>query len=264
MLAREQLLAAGHSEAPEAEAELHVINTCCITSEAESKSRQSVRRSLRTAREVFVAGCASNLNAGAVRRHRPARETVRRDGRRGRHGNGLRGRRLAGARAPAARAGGADARVREGAGRLRLELRLLHHPHRPWSRAVEAGVGRAGRGQTASRVRPAGDGDDGDQRRRLPRPRARPRARRADDRRRPGAGGRACAALERRGDPRQGHAARGARDRAEGLPAPTCSDAVRRRRRARRDGAATTRRPNTWIGSRRSGRWRRRSTSRPT
>jgi threonylcarbamoyladenosine tRNA methylthiotransferase MtaB len=63
MLARDQLLAAGHAEVPEAEAELHVINTCCITSEAESKSRQSVRRSLKTAREVYVAGCASNLNA---------------------------------------------------------------------------------------------------------------------------------------------------------------------------------------------------------
>jgi threonylcarbamoyladenosine tRNA methylthiotransferase MtaB len=63
MLARERLLAAGHVEVPEAGAELHVINTCCITSEAESKSRQSVRRSLKNAREVYVAGCASNLNA---------------------------------------------------------------------------------------------------------------------------------------------------------------------------------------------------------
>ena len=36
-------------EVPEAEAELHVINTCCITSEAEAKSRQSARRSLQTA-----------------------------------------------------------------------------------------------------------------------------------------------------------------------------------------------------------------------
>jgi threonylcarbamoyladenosine tRNA methylthiotransferase MtaB len=63
MLARERLLAAGHVEAPEAGAELHVINTCCITSEAEAKSRQSVRRSLRGAREVYVAGCAVNLNA---------------------------------------------------------------------------------------------------------------------------------------------------------------------------------------------------------
>jgi len=64
MLARERLLAAGHVEVPEAEAELHVINTCCITNEAESKSRQSVRRSLKSAREVYVAGCAVNLNAG--------------------------------------------------------------------------------------------------------------------------------------------------------------------------------------------------------
>jgi threonylcarbamoyladenosine tRNA methylthiotransferase MtaB len=64
MLARERLLAAGHREVPEGEAELHVINTCCITSEAEAKSRQSVRRSLNTASEVYVAGCAVNLNAG--------------------------------------------------------------------------------------------------------------------------------------------------------------------------------------------------------
>jgi threonylcarbamoyladenosine tRNA methylthiotransferase MtaB len=61
MLARRQLLEAGHQEVPEAEAELQVINTCCITGEAEAKSRQSVRRSLRSAREVFVGGCAANL-----------------------------------------------------------------------------------------------------------------------------------------------------------------------------------------------------------
>ncbi|MGH2854501.1 MAG: MiaB/RimO family radical SAM methylthiotransferase [Solirubrobacteraceae bacterium] len=63
MLARRALLAAGHEEAPEAEAELHVINTCCITGEAEAKSRQSVRRSLQSAREVYVGGCAVNLRA---------------------------------------------------------------------------------------------------------------------------------------------------------------------------------------------------------
>jgi threonylcarbamoyladenosine tRNA methylthiotransferase MtaB len=61
MIARQALLVAGHTEAPESEAELHVINTCCITSEAEAKSRQSVRRSLKGARSVFVAGCAVNL-----------------------------------------------------------------------------------------------------------------------------------------------------------------------------------------------------------
>jgi threonylcarbamoyladenosine tRNA methylthiotransferase MtaB len=64
MLARRALLAAGHVEVPEAGADLHVVNTCCITSEAEAKSRQSVRRSLRAAQEVFVSGCAVNLNPG--------------------------------------------------------------------------------------------------------------------------------------------------------------------------------------------------------
>jgi threonylcarbamoyladenosine tRNA methylthiotransferase MtaB len=61
--ARQALLDAGHAEVPEAEADVHVINTCCITAEAESKSRQSVRRSLKTAGRVFVGGCAVNLDA---------------------------------------------------------------------------------------------------------------------------------------------------------------------------------------------------------
>ena len=65
MLARTRLLEAGHSEAPEDEADLHVVNTCCITREAEAKSRQSVRRSANggAGRRVIVAGCAANLNA---------------------------------------------------------------------------------------------------------------------------------------------------------------------------------------------------------
>ncbi|MBV9311744.1 MAG: tRNA (N(6)-L-threonylcarbamoyladenosine(37)-C(2))-methylthiotransferase MtaB [Solirubrobacterales bacterium] len=63
MLARQAMLAAGHTEVPDADAELHVINTCCITREAEAKSRQSVRRSLKSASEVYVAGCAANLNS---------------------------------------------------------------------------------------------------------------------------------------------------------------------------------------------------------
>jgi threonylcarbamoyladenosine tRNA methylthiotransferase MtaB len=62
MTARQALLAAGHREAAEDEADLHVINTCCITSEAEAKSRQAVRRSLSTADRVLVAGCAVNLD----------------------------------------------------------------------------------------------------------------------------------------------------------------------------------------------------------
>jgi threonylcarbamoyladenosine tRNA methylthiotransferase MtaB len=68
MLARSALLEAGHTEAPEGEAELHVINTCCITGEAEAKSRQAVRRSLRGGqgdenRRVYVSGCAVNLRS---------------------------------------------------------------------------------------------------------------------------------------------------------------------------------------------------------
>jgi threonylcarbamoyladenosine tRNA methylthiotransferase MtaB len=67
MLARSRLLAAGHHEVPEEDAELHVINTCCITNEAEAKSRQSVRRSLKSGtggRRVLVTGCAANLASG--------------------------------------------------------------------------------------------------------------------------------------------------------------------------------------------------------
>ncbi|MGH2915677.1 MAG: MiaB/RimO family radical SAM methylthiotransferase [Solirubrobacteraceae bacterium] len=63
MLARRALLAAGHTEAADDAANIHVVNTCCITSEAEAKSRQSVRRSLRNAEQVYVSGCATNLNA---------------------------------------------------------------------------------------------------------------------------------------------------------------------------------------------------------
>ena len=62
MLARSALLAAGHMEAGEADAQLHLINTCCITGEAEAKSRQAVRRSLKSAETVYVSGCAVNLN----------------------------------------------------------------------------------------------------------------------------------------------------------------------------------------------------------
>ncbi len=72
MLARRALLEAGHEEAPEAEAEVHVVNTCCITGEAEAKSRQSVRRSLKTAREVYVGGCAVNLRAAQFAEIDPA------------------------------------------------------------------------------------------------------------------------------------------------------------------------------------------------
>jgi threonylcarbamoyladenosine tRNA methylthiotransferase MtaB len=63
MMARRALLDAGHTEAPEDEAEIHVINTCCITGAAEGKSRHSVRRSLRGAHTVYATGCAVNLDS---------------------------------------------------------------------------------------------------------------------------------------------------------------------------------------------------------
>jgi threonylcarbamoyladenosine tRNA methylthiotransferase MtaB len=64
MLARRALLDEGHVEVAEDLADVHVINTCCITTAAEAKSRQSVRRSLKgNVREVYVSGCAVNLSA---------------------------------------------------------------------------------------------------------------------------------------------------------------------------------------------------------
>jgi threonylcarbamoyladenosine tRNA methylthiotransferase MtaB len=65
---RERLLADGHSEVSEA-GEIQVVNTCCVTHEAVSKSRQAAARAARTARTVYVTGCASNLEdafAGAA------------------------------------------------------------------------------------------------------------------------------------------------------------------------------------------------------
>lgn len=60
---RERLLADGHVEV-ERGGEVAVVNTCCVTHEAVSKSRQTVSRAARTSRRVFVTGCAANL-AGA-------------------------------------------------------------------------------------------------------------------------------------------------------------------------------------------------------
>jgi threonylcarbamoyladenosine tRNA methylthiotransferase MtaB len=57
---RERLLADGHTEV-DRDGEIDVVNTCCVTNEAVSKSRQAVGRSARTARSVYVTGCASNL-----------------------------------------------------------------------------------------------------------------------------------------------------------------------------------------------------------
>ena len=57
---RERLLADGHEEVAES-GEIQVVKTCCVTHEAVSKSRQAASRAARSARAVYVTGCASNL-----------------------------------------------------------------------------------------------------------------------------------------------------------------------------------------------------------
>jgi threonylcarbamoyladenosine tRNA methylthiotransferase MtaB len=64
-LARGRLLADGHEEREDG-AEVAVVNTCCVTHEAVSKSRQAVARAARTHRRVYVTGCAARLE-GALR-----------------------------------------------------------------------------------------------------------------------------------------------------------------------------------------------------
>jgi threonylcarbamoyladenosine tRNA methylthiotransferase MtaB len=59
---RERLLVDGHRESPAGDADVAVINTCCVTNEAVAKSRQAVSRAARSARRVYVTGCAANLD----------------------------------------------------------------------------------------------------------------------------------------------------------------------------------------------------------
>jgi threonylcarbamoyladenosine tRNA methylthiotransferase MtaB len=62
---RERLLADGHVEAPPGNAEVAVVNTCCVTSEAVAKSRKEAARAARTHRRVYVTGCGANLAENA-------------------------------------------------------------------------------------------------------------------------------------------------------------------------------------------------------
>jgi threonylcarbamoyladenosine tRNA methylthiotransferase MtaB len=61
---RERLLGDGHTE-PGADADVAVVNTCCVTNEAVAKSRKAAARAARTHRRVYVTGCGANLAAGA-------------------------------------------------------------------------------------------------------------------------------------------------------------------------------------------------------
>ena len=60
---RERLLADGHVE--RGEAEVAIVNTCCVTNEAVAKSRKEAARAARSHRRVYVTGCGANLAAGA-------------------------------------------------------------------------------------------------------------------------------------------------------------------------------------------------------
>jgi len=62
---RGRLLADGHIER-DARADVAVVNTCCVTQEAVSKSRKEAARAARTHRRVYVTGCAANLAADAL------------------------------------------------------------------------------------------------------------------------------------------------------------------------------------------------------
>jgi threonylcarbamoyladenosine tRNA methylthiotransferase MtaB len=58
---RERLLADGHHEV-DGPVDVAVVNTCCVTHEAVSKSRQAVSRAARTHGRVYVTGCAASLD----------------------------------------------------------------------------------------------------------------------------------------------------------------------------------------------------------
>ncbi len=59
---RERLLTDGHADGG-AEAEVAVINTCCVTNEAVAKSRQAAAQAARRHARVYVTGCAANLSS---------------------------------------------------------------------------------------------------------------------------------------------------------------------------------------------------------
>ena len=75
---RERLLVDGHTEV-EGGGDVAVVNTCCVTHEAVSKSRQAVSRAARAHRQVYATGCGARLDgaleARATRRPRPWQAT---------------------------------------------------------------------------------------------------------------------------------------------------------------------------------------------
>ena len=64
---RERLLADGHVEAPAgSDADVAIVNGCCVTGEAVAKSRKAAARAARTHGRVYLTGCAANLAPAAA------------------------------------------------------------------------------------------------------------------------------------------------------------------------------------------------------
>ena len=61
---RERLAADGHVER-DGDADVAIVNTCCVTHEAVRKSRRAARQAARRSGRVYVTGCAANLASDA-------------------------------------------------------------------------------------------------------------------------------------------------------------------------------------------------------
>ena len=172
-------------------ADIAVLNTCCVTHEAISKSRKAASRLARTHGRVYVTGCGANLADGCLRR--PARQRRRRrEAERGDAAGGRRRRRRDRLR-PGRRPARPRPRVREGAGRLQLLVLVLRDPARARCVAEPAGRRGARRGAPPRRAGSQGGRADRDQPRLLPRPRGRlPSSRGSSARSAPRRASRAC------------------------------------------------------------------------
>ena len=73
---RERLLGDGHVER-DGDADVAIVNTCCVTNEAVAKSRQAASRAARTHKRVYVTGCGANLSGDAFATLPPNASVVR-------------------------------------------------------------------------------------------------------------------------------------------------------------------------------------------
>ena len=245
---RERLLADGHTERDDG-ADVAVVNTCCVTHEAVSKSRKEAARAARTHRRVYVTGCGANLAADAfaglpdnvvvvARRSEETPGYVAGD-------VGAIGCVQADARLDRVRA---FVKVQDGCSFscAFCVIPLVRGASR--SRGADR---RARRDPPPRRAGPPRGRADRDQPRLLPRPRGRlrpaaPRARGGSDAR-----ARAAPPLLDRDQPRERRADRRAARDADGEPAPARAAPVRRRRSPPRDGPPLHASPRTSAGSRR-------------